>query len=75
MNGMLTAAIVVTVILVAIIVVLGLKYRDLKTQTDIAKKDLQERESIMQKEALIKAKEALHNEREQLNEALRLKAN
>ena len=68
MNGMLTAAIVVTVVLVAVIVVLGLKYRDLRTQTDIAKKDLQERESIMQKEALIKAKEALHNEREQLNE-------
>ena len=61
MNGMLTAAIVVTVVLVAVIVVLWLKYRDLKTQTDIAKKDLQERESIMQKEALIKAKEALHN--------------
>ena len=56
MNGMLTAAIVVTVILVAVIVVLGLKYKDLRTQTDIAKKDLQERESIMQKEALIKAK-------------------
>ena len=68
MNGMLTAAILVTAVLVALIVLLGFKYRDLKIQTDIAKKDLQERESIMQKEALIKAKEALHNEREQLNE-------
>ena len=31
-------------------------------------KDLKEKEAIIQKEAMIKAKEALHNEREQLNE-------
>ena len=68
MNGMLTAAIVVTVILVAVIVVQSVKYKNLQTQTEQAKKDLAEKESIMQKEALIKAKEALHNEREQLNE-------
>ena len=68
MNGMLTAAIVVTVILVAVIVVQQVKYKNLVTQTEQTKKDLQERESIMQKEALIKAKEALHVEREQLNE-------
>ena len=68
MNGMLTAAIVVTVILVAVIVVQSVKYKNLATQTEQAKKDLAEKESIMQKEALIKAKEALHNEREQLNE-------
>ena len=68
MNGMLTAAVVLTVILVAVIVVQSVKYKNLVTQTEQAKKDLAEKESIMQKEALIKAKEALHKEREQLNE-------
>ena len=68
MNGMLTAAMVVTVILVAVIVVQSVKYKNLVIQTEQAKKDLAEKESIMQKDAPIKAKEALHNEREQLKE-------
>ena len=68
MDGTLTIAIVVSVILIAIIAVQKVKYKNLVVQTELSKKDLQEKESIMQKEALIKAKEALHVEREQLNE-------
>ena len=67
MNALLTAAIVVMVILIAVIVVQRVKYKNLILQSEQARKDLQEKESIMQKEALIKAKEALHTEREQLN--------
>ena len=67
MNALLTVAIIALVILVAIIAVQRVKYKNLVQQTEQSKKDLQEKEAIMQKEALIKAKEALHSEREQLN--------
>ena len=71
MDALLTVAIVVAVVisavLIAIIAVQRVKYKNLVQQTELSKKDLQEKEAIMQKEALIKAKEALHNEREQLN--------
>ena len=67
MDPIMTVAVIVLVILIAVIVVQGVKYKNLIAQTELAKKDLQEKEEIMQKEALIKAKETLHNEREQLN--------
>ena len=68
MNALLTVAIIVLVILIAVIVVQRVKYKNLIFQTEQTKNDLLEKEAIMQKEALIKAKEALQNEREQLNE-------
>ena len=66
-SALLTVAIIVSVILAAVIAVQRVKYKNLVQQTNQSMKDLQEKESIMQKEAMIKAKEALHNEREQLN--------
>ena len=68
MNGLLYVAILVVVMLIAVIAVQRVKYKNLVLQTEQSKKDLQEKESIMQKEALIKAKESLQIEREQLNE-------
>ena len=67
MDALLAIAAVVSVILIAVIVVQRVKYKNLILQTEQSKKDLQEKESILQKEAMIKAKEALQNEREQLN--------
>ena len=67
-SAILTVAIIVSVILAAVIAVQRVKYKNLVQQTNQSMKDLQEKESIIQKEAMIKAKEALHNEREQLNE-------
>ena len=67
-SALLTVAAVISVILAAVIAVQRVKYKNLVEQTNLSMKDLQEKESIMQKEAMIKAKEALHNEREQLNE-------
>ena len=66
-SALLTVAIVVLVILVAVIAIQWVKYKNLVIQTEQSKKDLENKEAIMQKEAMIKAKEALHNEREQLN--------
>ena len=66
-STLLAVAVVVAVILIAVIVVQKIKYKNLMHQTEQSMKDLQEKEVIMQKEAMIKAKEALHNEREQLN--------
>ena len=68
MDALLTVAVVVLVILAAVIVVQRVKYKNLVLQTEQSKKDLIEKEAILQKEAMIKAKEALHIEREQLNE-------
>ena len=44
------------------------KYLNLVQQTQKNLQDFKEKEAILQKEAMIKAKEALQNEREQLNE-------
>ncbi|MCQ2738649.1 MAG: ribonuclease Y [bacterium] len=68
MNSALLVVAIVAVALAAVVVVQRIKYVGLEQQS---KKDLQnfkEKETILQKEAMIKAKEALHNEREQLNE-------
>ncbi len=67
-SALLTVAVVISVILAAVIAVQKVKYKNLVDKTNQSMKDLQEKESIIQKEAMIKAKEALHNEREQLNE-------
>ena len=67
MIALLAVAAVILVILAAVIVVQRVKYKNLVLQSEQSKKDLAENELILQKEAMIKAKEALHNEREQLN--------
>ena len=67
-STLLVVAIVVAVVLAAVIAVQRVKYKNLVQQTQKSMDDLQAKEAIMQKEAMIKAKEALHNEREQLNE-------
>ena len=67
-SALLTVAVVVLVVLAAVIAVQRVKYKNLVQQTELSMKDLQDKESIIQKEAMIKAKEALHSEREQLNE-------
>ncbi len=54
-SALLTVAIIVLVILAAVIAVQRVKYKNLVQQTNQSMKDLQEKESIMQKEAMIKA--------------------
>ena len=56
-STLLTVAVVVSVILAAVIAVQRLKYKNLVQQTEQSMKDLREKESIIQKEAMIKAKE------------------
>ena len=48
-----TLAIVVAVVLAAIIVIQKIKYKNLVQQTNQSMKDLQEKESILQKEAIL----------------------
>ena len=67
-SALLAVAVIVAVILAAVIVVQRIKYKNLVLQSQRSMKELQDKEAIMQKEAMIKAKEALHSEREQLNE-------
>ena len=66
-SALLTVAIIVSVILAAVIAVQRVKYKNLVAQTEQSMKDLAEKEAILQKEAMIKAKEALQRDREQLN--------
>ena len=66
-SALLVVAIITAVILAAVIVVQRVRYNALVRQTDASMKDLREKEAILQKEAMIKAKEALQTEREQLN--------
>uniref|UniRef100_UPI0038683C53 Rnase Y domain-containing protein n=1 Tax=Pseudobutyrivibrio sp. TaxID=2014367 RepID=UPI0038683C53 len=65
---MVIAAFIVSVVLVTVIAVQRVKYKDLQQQTQKSMQDLKEKEAILQKEAMIKAKESLQKEREQLNE-------
>ena len=58
-SALLVVAIITAVILAAIIVVQRVKYNALVRQTDASMKDLREKEAILQKEAMIMAKEAL----------------
>ena len=67
-STILAIAVIVSVILAAVIAVQRVKYKNLVQQTQQSMQDLKEKEAILEKEAMIKAKEALHNEREQLNE-------
>ena len=53
MDALLTVAVVVLVILAAVIVVQRVKYKNLVLQTEQSKKDLIEKEAILQKEAMI----------------------
>ena len=67
-STILAVAVIISVILAAVIAVQRVKYKNLVQQTQQSMQDLKEKEAILEKEAMIKAKEALHNEREQLNE-------
>ena len=53
MDALLAIAAVVLVILIAVIVVQRVKYKNLILQTEQSKKDLLEKEAIFQKEAMI----------------------
>ena len=48
MNGLLYVAILVAVVLIAVIAVQRVKYKNLVLQTEQSKKDLQEKEAIIQ---------------------------
>lgn len=71
MNLPLILAIVLVVILAAVIVTQNNKFKILSEQADKSKSDLNEREKLLKKEAMIAAKEALQLEQEKLNEELR----
>ena len=64
-SALLVVAVIVSIFLAAVIVVQRIKYKNLVQQTEHSMKDLQEKEAIIHKEAMIKAKEALQNERGQ----------
>ena len=65
---LLVVTVIVAVILLVVVAVQRVKYLNLVQQTQKNLQDFKEKEAILQKEAMIKAKEALQNEREQLNE-------
>ena len=59
MDALLTVAVVVLVILAAVIVVQRVKYKNLVLQTEQSKKDLIEKEAILQKEAMIRTQKRI----------------
>jgi len=68
MDFTLYVSIVLMIVLVAVIVVQHLKHKNVVLQFNQKQKDLTAKEALFQKEAMIKAKEALQNEREEFNE-------
>jgi len=68
MNFSLVVSIVLTIVLIAVIVVQQVKYKNIKAQFQQKQNDLEAKEALLQKEAMIKAKEALQNDRDQFNE-------
>ena len=56
-SALLVVAIIAAVILAAVIVVQRVKYNDFVRQTNATMQDLKEKETMLQKEAMIKAKE------------------
>jgi len=68
MNFSLVVSIVLAIVLIAVIVVQQVKYKNIKTQFQQKQNDLVEKEALLQKEAMIKAKEALQSDRDQFNE-------
>lgn len=68
MNLFMTVGIVLLVILVFVIVLQHVKYNELKKDSQKNQDDLKQKENLLLKEAMVKAKDALQTEREQLNE-------
>ena len=68
MNFSLVVSIVLAIVLIAVIVVQQVKYKNIKAQFQQKQNDLEAKEALLQKEAMIKAKEALQSDRDQFNE-------
>lgn len=71
MNLPLILTIVLVVILAAVIIIQNNKLKIVSQQTQRSEADLNEREQLLRKEAMISAKEALQAEQEKTNEELR----
>lgn len=71
MNLTLILVIVLLIVLTVVIVIQNNKFKLISQQTTQSQKDVQEREELLKKEAMISAKEALQREQEKLNEELR----
>ena len=71
MNVLLIFTVVLIVILIAFIVIQQNKFKIVSQQTQKNLTDLQEKEQLLKKEAMIAAKEALQKEQEKLNEEVR----
>lgn len=71
MNLPLILTIVLVVILAAVIVIQQNKFKTVAQQTAKTQADLNAKEQLLKKEALISAKEALQNEQEKINEEFR----
>lgn len=71
MNVVLILTIVLVVVLAAVIVIQNNKFKVVALQTQKTQADLNEKEQLLKKEAMISAKEALQKEQEKLNEEFR----
>lgn len=71
MNLPLILTIVLVVVLAAVIVIQHNKFKIIVLQNQKNQADLEEREQLLKKEAMISAKEALQTEQEKINEDLR----
>lgn len=71
MNAVLILLIVLTVILTAVIIIQQNKFKIVSLQTEKSQADLNEKEQLLKKEAMIAAKEALQIEQEKANEEIR----
>lgn len=71
MNLPLILTIVLVVILAAVIVIQHNKFKIIAQQTQKSQADMNAKEQLLKKEAMISAKEALQKEQEKLNEELR----
>lgn len=71
MNLVLILLIVLAVILTAVIIIQQNKFKIVSLQTEKSQADLNEKEQLLKKEAMISAKEALQLEQAKLNEEIR----
>lgn len=71
MNLLLILLIVLVVALSAVVVIQLNKFKILVQESQKTQADLSGKEQLLKKEAMIAAKESLHNEREKLNEEIR----
>lgn len=71
MNLPLILTIVLIVILIAVIIIQNNKFKIISQQTQKTQVDLEEKEQLLKKEAMISAKESLQTEQEKINEEFR----